>query len=738
MRVLFRDRKAMTHHLASHHNIPDTPRAHSCPLCLEEIVGDRDIISLHFARHMEEIALGILPQSTDSNDDSEQSDDDEVGMLLSTVPGIGNLDVPIESSTGVALVPENPSPDFDYQDHRANSSDSVHAQAQDLDIPDSAEGYVIACACGYREDDGNIVFCADCNTWQHIHCFYKSTQSVPDVHLCVDCNPREIDPTLMNNTRKRLIEKEQLRRDPQRSRTKPNKASGVGKAGDDVSLRSENSRQSVYPYIPVDTCVSGASVASFASLPPLNQLNIPNSANPEKDNASNSKGMPTAEQRILRNISQLLDPSATAQKRAHPCVNCFNIHVDCDKGYPRCGGCIARNLECWPRASSPTTEETKYEVPVLPNEDGNKSPNSFGEADFTHRDYLLLADLRDDKGLTWEQIADFFPGRSPEVLRSFYRKKLGTRQPLDTLNPIVSGERYLKQTDQLPSIGELVSKQELPSIREAQVIAEMQQAVRLPPFHQIASEFDVPPSILNDRTSRKGSLYEPWQAAHDTVVPIDQLADGQHVSAAQELRDGDKRKQPISPAERQLDGAVAETKIQRVQQRLAKEAIWPSQLHQTHVYSRIIVPRASMLTSPLPPLLPLLPEQVEGSDDTLPGVNQGPEPTANATADIPKRWFQMVDLDGTKFYYNSDGGAQLERPTRPYERNRFFDSGLGFCEDENIDSNFLVAPNEPVSPQIMKSPDAKDSFKSAQRENAPMQTGSSVEEKGKPTERKSC
>lgn len=555
MKVLFRDRKAMTHHLAWHHGISDTPRAHSCPLCLEEIIGDRDIISLHFARHMEEIALGILPQGTDSDDDSEESDDDEVKMLLSNIPATGNPDVPIEPSAGVALATEDPSPNFDSQDYLTNRSDSGHAKAQDLDISESED--IVACVCGYR-DDGNIILCEECGTWQHIHCFYKSARSVPDVHLCVDCNPRVIDPMLVNSIRVRLVE-EQLRRDWPHLRTNTIKVSGVGKAGNDVSRRSEDSRQSVDPYVPFNTYTSGASVASVASLPPLPQLNIPRSANPEKDNASNSKGTPTTEQRISRNVSQLLDPSVTAQQRAHPCVNCFNIHVDCDKGYPSCGGCITRNLECLPRASRPTTEETKSEVPVLPNGDGNKSPNRFGETDFTHRDYLLLADLRDDKGLTWEQIADFFPGRSPEVLRFFYRKKLVGTKLLDPLNPIVIRDQYLKQKDQLPSIGELVSKQELPSIREALVMAEMQQAVRLPPLNHIASEFGVLPSILDDLTSRKGSLYEPWQAA--TVVPIDQLADGQHVFAAQEPRDGEQRKQPISPAERQLDGAVAETKI---------------------------------------------------------------------------------------------------------------------------------------------------------------------------------
>jgi hypothetical protein len=50
----------------------------------------------------------------------------------------------------------------------------------------------IKCICGYNDDDGNTVFCEDCNTWQHIECYYPNTD-IPDVHQCVDCKPRSID-----------------------------------------------------------------------------------------------------------------------------------------------------------------------------------------------------------------------------------------------------------------------------------------------------------------------------------------------------------------------------------------------------------------------------------------------------------------------------------------------------------------------------------------------------------------
>jgi hypothetical protein len=59
---------------------------------------------------------------------------------------------------------------------------------------DEQESITIKCFCGFPGDDGSTVLCEKCDTWQHIACYYKSTQYVPDVHECTDCFPRPIDP----------------------------------------------------------------------------------------------------------------------------------------------------------------------------------------------------------------------------------------------------------------------------------------------------------------------------------------------------------------------------------------------------------------------------------------------------------------------------------------------------------------------------------------------------------------
>lgn len=60
-------------HLESKHGIGQETASQLCPLCLDQISGGRDIISLHFARHLEEIALAVLPTSAESDSESDES-----------------------------------------------------------------------------------------------------------------------------------------------------------------------------------------------------------------------------------------------------------------------------------------------------------------------------------------------------------------------------------------------------------------------------------------------------------------------------------------------------------------------------------------------------------------------------------------------------------------------------------------------------------------------------------------
>lgn len=52
---------------------------------------------------------------------------------------------------------------------------------------------VIQCICHFSGDDGYTVECEECQTWQHIACYYPGRKALEDEfrHSCADCKPRE-------------------------------------------------------------------------------------------------------------------------------------------------------------------------------------------------------------------------------------------------------------------------------------------------------------------------------------------------------------------------------------------------------------------------------------------------------------------------------------------------------------------------------------------------------------------
>ena len=73
------------------------------------------------------------------------------------------------------------------------------------------EPYTIRCVCGYDDDDGNTVYCENCNTWQHIICYYHA-QEVPEIHFCVHCETRfsiQIDSRAATERQRRLREQDE-------------------------------------------------------------------------------------------------------------------------------------------------------------------------------------------------------------------------------------------------------------------------------------------------------------------------------------------------------------------------------------------------------------------------------------------------------------------------------------------------------------------------------------------------
>jgi hypothetical protein len=83
-------------HLQDRHDMDVRVSEVTCPLCEEFTSGDYDVLSLHIARHMEEIALAILPSGVDpdegSADDSSNHSDSPNGHETMSYASLDELD----------------------------------------------------------------------------------------------------------------------------------------------------------------------------------------------------------------------------------------------------------------------------------------------------------------------------------------------------------------------------------------------------------------------------------------------------------------------------------------------------------------------------------------------------------------------------------------------------------------------------------------------------------------------
>ncbi|CAI7583388.1 unnamed protein product [Penicillium crustosum] len=131
--------------------------------------------------------------------------------------------------------------------HRGSPA-AVDGAASDSGAPDE-EPYTIKCICSFDEDDGNTVFCEGCETWQHILCYYPD-KKVPDVHNCVDCEPRPLDNRRAHERQRlrRIREKsEDGDRKPRRSGPKTNKRKSNDADGNAFGHRRHDSSSREQP-----------------------------------------------------------------------------------------------------------------------------------------------------------------------------------------------------------------------------------------------------------------------------------------------------------------------------------------------------------------------------------------------------------------------------------------------------------------------------------------------------------
>ncbi|KAL4880415.1 hypothetical protein BJY04DRAFT_77624 [Aspergillus karnatakaensis] len=152
------------------------------------------------------------------------------------------------------------------------NSPIVNGTASDSVPADDEEPYTIKCICAFEDDDGNTVFCEGCETWQHIECYYHG-RDVPDVHNCVDCEPRHLDGRRATERQRRLREQNDGGdRKAKRSGAKSHKKK-IKDHGDQVNgfhQRSESSSRDQPPFKRSKTSHrASGSVSSVTGVPAL-------------------------------------------------------------------------------------------------------------------------------------------------------------------------------------------------------------------------------------------------------------------------------------------------------------------------------------------------------------------------------------------------------------------------------------------------------------------------------------
>lgn len=137
-----------------------------------------------------------------------------------------------------------------------SSTKFVNASKSTELLVDEDEDYTIKCICGFQDDDGSTVFCERCETWQHIVCYYHSSEGTSvDVksidHNCADCEPRDLDAKgatkRQSNKRREAFDPRKVKKPTPKSHKKKSNVVIANGGSNDPSERTSRSPKDQIP-----------------------------------------------------------------------------------------------------------------------------------------------------------------------------------------------------------------------------------------------------------------------------------------------------------------------------------------------------------------------------------------------------------------------------------------------------------------------------------------------------------
>ncbi|KAJ5569641.1 uncharacterized protein N7459_009071 [Penicillium hispanicum] len=146
-------------------------------------------------------------------------------------------------------------------------SPTANGAVSDSVAADEEEPYTIKCICSFDEDDGSTVFCEGCETWQHIICYYPDKR-VPDVHNCVDCEPRLLDSRRATDRQRQRRIREQSEDGDRKKRTGSKSQKKKIKEGDVNGFGHQRSESSARDQPPAKKTKTSHRSSASISAPP--------------------------------------------------------------------------------------------------------------------------------------------------------------------------------------------------------------------------------------------------------------------------------------------------------------------------------------------------------------------------------------------------------------------------------------------------------------------------------------